>query len=329
MRSRAAAEGSAARPKIRRIARAPGGSRPRAHSSENGAHARKKRLARDVYPGIGRPVHASSRRSTFSLVSMGVVLVNGAGVGCASTSGEDAEASSDAIVETAQDGPASAFPEAVQILMPNGADYCTGVLVKPDVVATAAHCLLHDASWTTWSVRAPFAPGAPSRTGRLFGVLSREYDDPKNGDVGTLRLDLPITLAVYAELRDIGAAADSGRTFRAVAVGRAREARDGALVRSKALTVRSARADGYPTGLRTEYYSFGGDSGGGLFLLDAEGRTTHDVVGFERQPEPPRLDYFTRVDDALKRLVAQGGVPPAGGRHAPSPSPSASSTSSR
>lgn len=261
-----------------------------------------------------------ARRSLLGRVGMAGALL----VACAAPGPEDSEQTEDAILAGQQAGPATAFPESVQILMPNGVDFCTGVLVKPDLVVTAAHCLLYDARWTTWTVRAPFAAGAPSRTGRLHGVLSRDYDRPDQGDVGTLRLDAPIALDQYAVLTDIGALADAGKTFRAVAVGRDREARDGALVKSKPLTVSSARPEGYPTGLKTEYYSFGGDSGGGLFLLDARGGLTHKVVGFERQPEPERgVDFFTRVDDALVALVEQGGTPPPSGR---SPAPAPSST---
>jgi hypothetical protein len=245
---------------------------------------------------------ASSRHWVF-LRAMGLAWLTA----CGSTGEDDATSAEDAIVPSSQDGPSSDLPEAVQIMMPNGIDYCTGVLVKPDIVVTAAHCLLR--KWTTWTVRAPFAPNAEVRRATLHGVLTRDYMDPTRSDIGALRLDAPIVLPAYGELTEIGGAVDRGETFRAVAVGRERETPRAALVRSKPLAVRSGAPDGYPTGLATEYYSLGGDSGGGLFLLDAKGRVTHRVVGFERQPDPPRADYFTRVDAAVKRLVERGGVP--------------------
>jgi hypothetical protein len=259
-----------------------------------------------------------------SLMALPAVLGLGL-VACGAPVEEDADSSLDAIRADAQSGLATALPEAVQILMQNGRDYCTGVLVAPNRVVTAAHCILHDPSWTQWTVRASNAPGAPSVQARFHGVVSRSYESAENGDVGVLALDAPIRLATYATLTDVGARADGGETFRAVVVGRARQARDAAIVKSKPLTVSSARSDGYRTGLKTEYYSEGGDSGGGLFLLE-DGQITHKVIGFERQPYPAsNVDFFTRVDAALINVVARGSAVPARGGSAPAPAPSSTS----
>ena len=68
--------------------------------------------------------------------------------------------------------------------------------------------------------------------------------------------------------------------------------------------MRSGTPFGYTTGLVSQYYSSGGDSGGPLFLVDPEtGKPTHVVIGIERQPDPPS-EYFTRLTPAVKRLVA-------------------------
>lgn len=221
--------------------------------------------------------------------------------GCAvEPAAEEGASTDEAIVGSMQAGAASAFPEAVQILSGNGVDYCTGVLVGPTVVLGAAHCI-----WgTSYTVKAPFAPGAPTRKVVRSKVLSRGYShDAAAPDVGTLVLDAPIKLAQYGVPTSIGAAADAGSTFHGVAVGRSREARTAPLVRSTLLTITSGKSEGYDTGLHTPYYSTGGDSGGPLFLVEG-GKVTHKVVAVERQPDPPNdADWFTRVDANVLTLV--------------------------
>ena len=221
--------------------------------------------------------------------------------GCAAETAGDESASTDsAIVESMQAGTATAFPEAVQILHGNGVDYCTGVLVSPTVVLGAAHCI-----WgTAYTVKAPFAPGAPSRKVVRSKVLSRGYsNDAAAPDVGMLVLDAPITLPQYGILTSVGAEADRGTSYKGVAVGRSYEARTAPLVRSTLLTITSGKSAGYDTGLHTPYYSTGGDSGGPLFLVE-NGRLTHKVVAVERQPDPGNdADWFTRIDANVLALV--------------------------
>jgi hypothetical protein len=221
--------------------------------------------------------------------------------GCAVEPAAEKSASTDeAIVTSMQAGTATAFPEAVQILHGNGFDYCTGVLVSPTVVLGAAHCIWN----TSYTVLAPFAPGAPSRKVLRSQVLSRGYsNDPATPDVGVLILDAPIKLAQYGVPTSIGAEADRGSTYRGVAVGRSREARTAPLVRSTVLTITSGTSAGYDTGLRTPYYSTGGDSGGPLFLVEGN-KITHKVVAVERQPDPANdADWFTRIDADVLALI--------------------------
>ena len=221
--------------------------------------------------------------------------------GCAADPATDeSESTDEAIVESMQAGTATAFPESVQILHGNGVDYCTGVLVSPTVVLGAAHCI-----WgTAYTVKAPFAPGAPSRKVLRSKVLSRNYsNDAASPDIGILVLDAPITLPQYGIPTNISAEADRGTTYKGIAVGRSKEARTAPLVRSTLLTITSGKSAGYDTGLHTPYYSTGGDSGGPLFLVEA-GRITHKVVAVERQPDPGNdADWFTRIDADVLALI--------------------------
>ena len=225
-----------------------------------------------------------------------VSLVSGCAV---DTEEEEIAETSDAISEGMQAGPASALPESVQILHGDGVNYCTGVLVRPRVVVGAAHCI-----WgTNYTIKAPFAAGAPSRKVVKSGVLSRDMNNPASRDIGFFVLDKKIDLATYPTLTAIGSQVDAGTAFKGVAVGRKYEARTAPLVRSKLLNITSGKSGGYTTGLRTETYSEGGDSGGPLFLV-RDGKITHELVGIERQPEPAKnIDWFTRIDQKSIDMV--------------------------
>lgn len=221
-------------------------------------------------------------------------------VGCAAPPAEEETGgSSSAIIDEKQDGAPTDHPEVVQVLVNNAAkDYCTGVLVSPTQVLTAAHCT----GATSFTVIAPFAPGKPQSAATKGPVAehSKAFNEEVwKEDAAVLLLKTPIQIDVYATVEDVGELGEE--TVTGVAVGRAREERSAPLVKSVPLEIRSGTNDGYETGLGSEYYSSGGDSGGPLFLVE-NGKVTHTVIGVERQPDPPN-EWFTRITPKVKALI--------------------------
>ena len=248
-----------------------------------------------------------SRRLTGALSSLLLLGIVGSPLGCAVANDEAASDSESAVIDAMQDGAPTDLPEVVQILVNNQAqDYCTGVLVSPTRVLTAAHCM----AGATFVVRAPHAARVNGRVqeskAKKAGSVTRSAsynEEVWKEDAATLDLQTPIRIETYPVLKELGELGE--RTVRAVAVGRNAENRTAPLVKSKELEVRSGTPLGYTTGLVSQYYSSGGDSGGPLFLVDPEtGKPSHVVIGIERQPDPPN-EYFTRITPAVTQLVAR------------------------
>jgi hypothetical protein len=238
-----------------------------------------------------------TKRLFAMLVMLGVTTL-----GCATETDDEAEdigTQDDAVIDDMQDGLAKKLPESVQILHGDGKNFCTGVLVAPKLVLGAAHCI-----WgNDYKIRAPFVDKEPVVKVKKTEVLSRDNSDPSSRDLGIFVLEEAIKLDQYAIPTKIGKQADDGEKFKGVAVGRKKQERMAPLVKSKTLTIKSGKDAGYTNGLKTEYYSSGGDSGGPLFLVE-DGKITHKLVGVERQPEPKKnVDWFTRIDDKSLDLI--------------------------
>jgi hypothetical protein len=211
------------------------------------------------------------------------------------------------------------LPEVVYVFQRDfdgGNWMCTGTLVSKDVVVTAAHCLDPE-KFELFQVVAPLIADHPRVEAHPLGTLTNDVENVGNPDVGALKLEKPIDLPAYAELTDVSARIDGGEKLPALAIVREKVDFEAPFKRVDGLTISSTTELGYEHGYGTAMFTHGGDSGAGLFLVE-DGKPTHKLVGFARQPDPDRnLDHFTRVDatflDWFKGATtgAEAATPPA------------------
>lgn len=196
---------------------------------------------------------------------------------------------------SAEDG---TFAEVVYVLMRDrhyDLWFCTGTLVAKDRVVTAAHCL-DPQMFISYEIIAPLAPSRPSVSASDPKAFGGDFELVENPDIGVLTLDTPIVLSTYATLTDVVARVEAGEELFAAAMVRTSETPKAPLAMSQHLPLSSTVALGYAHGFGTPYFSHGGDSGAGLFLVE-DGEPTHKLIAVARQPEPDRdLDHFTRID---------------------------------
>ncbi|MFT3775663.1 MAG: trypsin-like serine protease [Minicystis sp.] len=207
------------------------------------------------------------------LVLASLIPLSSIVVGCvAPAADEDGDVDS-AALEIRAGATAGAYPEAVLVDgQRNGSlgEPCSGVLVAPRVVLTAARCV---SGYDGFRVRAPFAYGreAWGRWSEVYGSYYGGSAGADANDIALVFLDRPIWLNGYPQLASYPLM-DGDRV---VSVGRARdgEISSSSMYMSEPVSIVDATSHGYREHYASTAITEQGDDGGPVFAAN-----THVIV---------------------------------------------------
>ncbi|HMK80576.1 MAG TPA: trypsin-like serine protease [Xanthobacteraceae bacterium] len=191
--------------------------------------------------------------------------------------------------------PAPALAHAVVVIVGSRGNFCSGVALAPDLVLTAAHCVLPGADYkiVEYGARAPELRDVTQVRAHPSFALQTLLAHRATADVALLKLAAPLSSASPVALggRDFAVAAGDAFTVAGAGVAVRGDGKSGGTVRAADLV-----ATGQPGSLQIRLHDAAtkgekaglgactGDSGAPVFRLDAQRASVIGVVSWSTGP---------------------------------------------